>query len=499
MSTPLRTLLSAPLPHDYGALAAAARALTSSGSIAGWTSADTTSLAAAVRLPGPCPDDARFPLVSALKFVATQPQCNGPLYSSEGFRIVATLARIIAPETGPALEEDDAAAIEAQKIVGNLFLLNRQLTMTIFLFEKATPGLLVLAKSSTTSLASIFVIYRILFLLTASPDAIQVVVDSGVEYFGPLVSRILAMPEGLPPFTRASVLGEVLKSMFNLQSFTSPENAAVDDSGMPHSDVFAALPHLRSVADTLHTWPMPATVVSPTSHAVHVLMCGGHGWCEPRDALVLCALLASEVTGIFTANADDDSAVASEGARVDDRLPPLMHLLARVYSGSPHESQEAAVIREAIAPADMNRDAKDLEATSAPHALIKLLTSAEFPATRAATELLLFSVCDKDATKMVVHTGLGPAAGFLVNRGLLTPDVLRGAGAHAPDGVNPITGQKDADDDQEDPRAAWEKLTDEEKEAEAEKLFVTFERLNKLGVIKAVDPTTGQDFARPRQ
>jgi hypothetical protein len=58
--------------------------------------------------------------------------------------------------------------------------------------------------------------------------------------------------------------------------------------------------------------------------------------------------------------------------------------------------------------------------------------------------------------------------------------------------VNPITGHKETFSDLDELKA----MTDEEKEIEAEKLFVAFDRLNKLGVIKCIDPATGKEIGK---
>lgn len=83
---------------------------------------------------------------------------------------------------------------------------------------------------------------------------------------------------------------------------------------------------------------------------------------------------------------------------------------------------------------------------------------------------------------LTAQIGYGNAAGYLFNRGLLAPPPAASQSSGAADaasslapGVNPITGMV------EQPRALGPEMTDEEKEREAEKLFVLFERLEKSG------------------
>lgn len=84
---------------------------------------------------------------------------------------------------------------------------------------------------------------------------------------------------------------------------------------------------------------------------------------------------------------------------------------------------------------------------------------------------------------LTAQIGYGNAAGYLFNRGLLAPPPAESSGAAAASssiapGINPITGMV------EHPRAPGPEMTEEEKEREAEKLFVLFERLEKSGGIE---------------
>ena len=86
--------------------------------------------------------------------------------------------------------------------------------------------------------------------------------------------------------------------------------------------------------------------------------------------------------------------------------------------------------------------------------------------------------------------GYGPCAGFLMNSGLASA-LPKGSGDGAPDAqgrtINPITGQYNPTAEE---LAADEisQMTDAEKEAEAEKLFTLFERMNRTGVINVQNP-----------
>jgi len=88
----------------------------------------------------------------------------------------------------------------------------------------------------------------------------------------------------------------------------------------------------------------------------------------------------------------------------------------------------------------------------------------------------MFELSDKDVDSFVRNVGYGFASGFLVNNGIpLGTGGAASAGSHAEAdqrGFNPVTGQfvdREVMDD-------GPPMTDEEKEREAERLFVLFER-----------------------
>lgn len=126
--------------------------------------------------------------------------------------------------------------------------------------------------------------------------------------------------------------------------------------------------------------------------------------------------------------------------------------------------------------------------------LIRLLSSVYFPRIQNCAGELIFAICDSEATTMSHQIGYGNAAGYLFNKGILSappggsgsagpsrsPNGTAGApggGANAGAEINPITGTVYEEIDTKD----LDEMTEEEKEREAEKLFVLFDRLEKRG------------------
>lgn len=90
---------------------------------------------------------------------------------------------------------------------------------------------------------------------------------------------------------------------------------------------------------------------------------------------------------------------------------------------------------------------------------------------------LMFVLSDRDAETLTKNIGYGYAAGFLATRGIEVPkmDGEGESGGLNPE-INPITGQKWS----AEPQDTGPPMTKEEKEREAERLFVLFERYAEL-------------------
>lgn len=138
--------------------------------------------------------------------------------------------------------------------------------------------------------------------------------------------------------------------------------------------------------------------------------------------------------------------------------------------------------------------------------MIRLMTSTMMPLTRDGVCETLYVLCDKDGNKYVnigekndhrtsilnsffyvvnkftQQVGYGNAVGFLVNKGIAM-EPPKGSEAEE-ELINPITGQYVSSEKVPD----LKDMTDEEKEREAERLFVLFERLKKTGIIDVENP-----------
>lgn len=107
------------------------------------------------------------------------------------------------------------------------------------------------------------------------------------------------------------------------------------------------------------------------------------------------------------------------------------------------------------------------------------------PLIRESISWLLYELNYSDATRFINSIGFGYASGFLVSHGIpfTSPD---SKDFNAPDDINPITGQRL--EAERMAHAHFPEMTEEEKERDAERLFVMFQRLEKNGILSVKNP-----------
>jgi hypothetical protein len=156
-------------------------------------------------------------------------------------------------------------------------------------------------------------------------------------------------------------------------------------------------------------------------------------------------------------------------------VTPLVSLLKKLYEIAPEDVQQQ--IRDALLPTAEDRKSVLGRGETVSAKLLKHSTHPTAPALREAISHLLFDMSDRDASKFVENVGYGFASGFLFQNNVPIPESASEAfstggadGAQQP--VNPITGQFLS----QEQHPEVPEMTEEEKEREAEKLFVLFER-----------------------
>lgn len=192
-------------------------------------------------------------------------------------------------------------------------------------------------------------------------------------------------------------------------------------------------------------------------------------------------LLEVALSHYFPGTVESDDASVRTAAKVesestlDELLTPLMMLLLKLVAGDAGARDR---VREWLLPSNLDRTVVLESRADTLGRLLRLLTSVYHSRLNSVSGELLYAVCNHDAMQLVSHVGYGNVAGFLFNKGFVTgPPTSGGAsGPVDPSGaqINPITGaiQEERPDIE---------MTEEEREREAERLFVLFDRLERSG------------------
>ena len=163
---------------------------------------------------------------------------------------------------------------------------------------------------------------------------------------------------------------------------------------------------------------------------------------------------------------------------LDSAVLPLVTALRKIYELAPVETVRP-VMHAKLLPTEADRKKVLGKGDNLPSLILKHTTNALAPEFRSAVSHMLFELSDKDATKFVQNVGYGFASGFLFQNNVPIPEgatesfrAAAAAGGGSGRAINAVTGQFVDEETVPD----LPDMTDEEKEREAERLFVLFER-----------------------
>jgi hypothetical protein len=251
-------------------------------------------------------------------------------------------------------------------------------------------------------------------------------------------------------------LSETLKLLFNITHF-HPDLTPSFSPSIPH--IFKLLVR-RGI-------PSPP-LSDPTNHLVNALL---NLSLEDNSSAVFPtfdpSINAAHLIAIL-----DASILAYPPADLDATISPCLTLIRRIYAFAPESVK--STMQTSLLPTPAERDLPLGKSNTLPSRLLNLSTSATTPNLRGSISSLLFELSEKDAATFVQNVGYGYASGFLMANNISMPEevVKKYGGDVQGMEVNPITGQR-RDKEEE---VLVEEMTQEEKEREAERLFVLFER-----------------------
>ncbi|KAJ9476146.1 hypothetical protein PHBOTO_006219 [Pseudozyma hubeiensis] len=176
----------------------------------------------------------------------------------------------------------------------------------------------------------------------------------------------------------------------------------------------------------------------------------------------------------------------ADGIDLEDTLEPLLLLLRKTAA---EDDSLRSTLASILLPADLDRGTALDRRLDVLGRMVRLMSSVTLSRLARASGELLLSLCNGDAKQMTETIGYGPCAGFLMNTGLASALPSGSAATAGANGrtVDPITGEYEPTEE-EKAMDEINRMTEEEKEAEAEKLFVLFDRMNKTGVVQVRHP-----------
>jgi hypothetical protein len=410
---------------------------------------------------GKCSPGALQTTLSQLKVLGRDSNNVSRIYDHDG---IAVLGRYAFGEQPASVQ------LEASRCLANALLLlpaTRKHAIDTSLDEKAAKTLLDAGDDAE------FVLSRILFLMTYDPgidlealikehglaDSINTQIRRHAEQ-----ARATAQKPSTDPSNMAMM--ETLKLLFNVTNAKPARNE-----------------HFKPCMQQVLRLFSEAKVPSPPL--------------QPPISLMINALANLEI--------DTDIAKSKEAPEVVDKLIYTLAQAVREHKANElenvaiplltvlrHYNQAGPLLRRAmktrILPSYEERDQPLGKSSSLASQLLRLTTTSGLLNLTEAISGLMFELSDKDAGEYVKNVGYGYAAGYLMTHKIPIPDSARtGTGAVEGDNdtpINPITGQRL----DREPPVRVPNMTQAEKEREAERLFVLFERLKATGVANVKNP-----------
>lgn len=333
---------------------------------------------------------------------------------------------------------------------------------------------------------------RCLFLLTASPES-AICYVSQFKCPDLLAKLVVLYTNSKIPgrFSAEQVVAELMKAAMSLCVYFQQGVSDNDENIMPvdHTEPLANL--LQASLDVLISSPLiEGHLANSARQAVGLAMNFSTKQPEPIHNIWFPSDGSSPkskwkyVDGIFDQFSEMvNSALETPTNSFESDLVPTTLLLTRLVS----ENQEALDrLFTQIFPGTIDYSTLPEDRDGMSSKLVRLMRTPQGGMLPNTMGDLVLALLGQNIKQFILVVGYGNAAGYMMARNIAIPhEIIEEVAAGADSGVNPVTGryfsQEAADEE-------LRNMTQEEKEREAERLFVLFERLNKTGVIKVENP-----------
>ncbi|KAN0071534.1 Guanine nucleotide exchange factor [Elaphomyces granulatus] len=268
-------------------------------------------------------------------------------------------------------------------------------------------------------------------------------------------------------------LTDTLKLMFNLSNF-SPDLAPIFSPSIPH------MLKMISRMDIRHQ-PLDG-VIGYLINSLSILDLDGKK-ARHFEGGVLFPKFNQNCNVDKLINILDQAVSMYKPEELETRAIPLLHLLITICELAPEGPRK--YMQWLLLPEDSDRSQPIGHDDTLSSKLLRLSTTPS-PHLKTAISELMFVLSGKCPENLTKNIGYGFAAGFLASRGLEIPQNAGEAFStnNFDPEINPITGQRwDAE-----PEENKLPMTPEQKEREAEKLFILFERAGATGIINVENP-----------
>lgn len=250
-------------------------------------------------------------------------------------------------------------------------------------------------------------------------------------------------------------LVETAKLLFNVTHFC-PDKASSFTSAIPH---LVALLLRQDISQTKPLDPPVGFIINALANLeVGLPDCRTSIHPEDDPEKVVSRLIS--VLDAALKNVPDN--------QLDATVTPLVGVIKSIHAHAPESSKR--YMREKLLPTEEDRKEVLGKGDALSAKLLQNFNNPLAPSIGTVIQFLLYDLSDNDANKFVENVGYGFASGFLFQNNIPVPPSASDTGSQKP--VNPVTGQH-VDAEKPVDEREW---TEEEKEREAERLFVLFER-----------------------